>query len=237
MWLFKKKNNFGLRYPNLGSETNREIRGSDIPTQIQDIIDATRKEGFNPIASVKLYCTECNAAISLKEGGAFSPDIYEFIHSEDRRNGVIQPINEPLVCEQCNGNTFQLKIRPVTFKDWLRETLPLVRMTDQDPAFGFRDKDTGELFLDPLLKRASSFDGVWKAIASYVDPFGDINPHFEYDMTFDGQNRYRRIDRRVPGLRHVNYRARLESSYKKVKVLVTILIYKDGSHWYSIEWD
>jgi len=145
---------------------------------------------------------------------------FVFIHSAGQY-GQTQPFEEAIHCEKCGGDLFHINVRPTQFKDWLRETLTRVKPSDQDPAVGFRDGETGRTVRDPRLVRAGTFDEMWRTISPYVDTFGDLNPDYEFDMI-----RSRHIARRVPGLAHAN---------RNTARLVTVIKDQEGGFWFDVE--
>jgi len=74
---------------------------------------------------------------------------------------------------------------------------------------------------DSTLRKALTFDDLWQAIAMAVDPQGDINPRYTFNIIG-----VRYLDRGVPGIAHHN-RAR--------NILTTIIKDRDGNYWYSVE--
>jgi hypothetical protein len=201
------------------SEIPSEFQGKDAGVLIQKVIEIALGEGWNPIPSIKLHCKSCNAPVSLNQG-LLSTTPFVFIHS-DGRYGQCQPLEKPLVCKNCTTDLFRVTIQPIQFRDWLRDALVHVKPSDQDPSIGFRDDETGELIFDTLLMRVSSFDELWQAISRHVDPFGDFNPDYSFNMI-----RTHYLDRDVPGLAHFN---------KKTNVLTIIIKDEKGNYWYSVE--
>lgn len=199
------------------SEIPKEVGGNDAGTLVKKIVTIAKREGWNPIPSVKLHCVKCNAPVSLTHGLA-SP--FTFIHS-DGKYGQCQPLDDPLTCEKCASALFRVTVHPTQFKDWLHDSLDRVKPSDQDPAVGFRDDETGEIFRDRKLVRASSFEDMWMAICRYVDPQGDFNPDYSFNMI---GTRY--LDRHVPGLAHHN---------KKADTLIIIVKDESGGYWYACE--
>jgi hypothetical protein len=197
----------------------------DAGTIVKAAIAVARRAGYNPIASIKLNCIKCNSPVSLHEG--LSEKLYyNFIHS-DGKYGQCQPMDQPLACENCAGDRFRMTVRPTSFRDWLSDALSRVKASDQDPAVGFRDHETGGLFRDSTLMRASNFDDLWQAISRYVDPFGGFNSDYTFDLIFVRDiQRTRYLDKEVPGLAHFN---------KQTKTLTTIIKDESGNYWYSVE--
>jgi hypothetical protein len=199
------------------SEIPKEVGGNDAGALVNEVVRIAQREGWNPIPSVKLHCVKCNAPVSLTRG-LVSP--ITFIHS-DGKYGQCQSLDEPLACEKCASALFRVTVHPTQFKDWLRDSLDRVKPSDQDPAAGFRDDETGEIFRDNRLRRASSFDDLWMAICRYIDPQGDFNPDYSFNMI---GTRY--LDRHVPGLAHHN---------KTTGTLIVIVKDESDGYWYSVE--
>jgi hypothetical protein len=203
------------------SEIPSQIQGKDAGRLVTEIIQLAEREGWNPIASVKLGCVSCGAPVSLRSGGRFSSR-FAFIHS-DGRYGEMQELDKPVSCKKCNGDSFRVIVKPTTFKDWIRETLTRIKPSDQNPGVGFREDRTGTLIRDPRLRHTSTFEELWSIIGRYIDPLGDFNPDYQFDMI---GTRY--LDRKVCGLAHSN-------KNKRPEMLTTIIKDEDGHFWYSVE--
>jgi hypothetical protein len=199
------------------ADISNEVQGKDAGTQIEKLILAAQQENWSPIPSITLHCINCDAPVSLHEGLS-TP--YDFVQS-GAKGTVLKPMNQPLVCMRCGTESFRLTVQPTPFKAWLQDSLQNVRASDQDPALGFRDDETGELVRDRTLVRAGTFDDLWRAISRSVNPLGGFNPNFTFNMI--GMHY---LDREVPGLAHFN---------QKTNVLTTILKDESGNYWYSVE--
>ena len=185
---------------------------------VRKAIDTARRDGWNPIASIKLNCVKCNAPVSVAAG--ISATRLRFVHS-DGHYGQCQPFDKPLTCQKCASNLFRVTVTPTHFKEWLRASLASLKPCDQDPALGFRDADTGEIFKHPKLRPSADFDDLWLAIHPYVDPFADFNPDASFDII---ETRY--LGKKVPCLRHHN---------EKSDIVVTILKDPTGNFWWTID--
>jgi len=192
------------------------VTGAEAGQHMAQLVRQACGEGWNPIPSVTFQCVRCESSISLTQG-LLSCDPFVFIHP----NGQCQPLEDPLQCSKCGAGEFHVTVRPTTFREWLRGILVQASPSDQDPAVGFREDQTGQMVRDSTLRKALTFDDLWQAIAMAVDPQGDINPRYTFNIIG-----VRYLDRGVPGIAHHN-RAR--------NILTTIIKDRDGNYWYSVE--
>jgi hypothetical protein len=192
------------------------INGNQAAQVVKKLIAQARQEKWSPVLSIKLVCTNCEAAVTLRKD---SETEFAFVSAD----GSYKPGNfeDPLICCKCQGTNFRVIVLQKTLKDGFKEALPELAATDQDPGAGFREDGTGNLIRDRTLRRADGFEALWNSIQYYVDLEDDINTRYTFDMV---NGRY--LDSTIHGLLHYNYRDQRA---------ITILKEQNGNYWYSVE--
>ncbi len=192
------------------------ITGTQAASVVNKLILRARKEKWSPTYSIVLFCTNCEAPVTLKKDSAT-----EFVFVSAKGSFMPGGLEDSIKCSICEGTNFKVSVQPKTLEAMLKEALLELKPIDQNPEVGFREDITGNLIIDRTLRKVSGFDALWIRILSVVDQEDQINTKFSFDMV---NGRY--LDRTILGLLLYNYQ------FQK-----TIIILKDqtGNFWYSIE--
>jgi len=196
-----------------------EVDGEDVGNKISSLIVACETEELVPIASLKIICNNCGAAINL--------DYHHAMRGEGigyRLKNSFVNLDHPLVCEECQADSFRIENSKVNFKNWMAASLNALAPCKDDLDEGFLGSESGQPIHDHGFVKVASFEELWSGISTHVNSSGTIIENFTFNYLEIKDIGPKRINRTI-GVSHQN-----EFSHE----LTVIVKDNKGNLWYRI---
>jgi len=197
-----------------------EISGEEIGNRISGLLGQAAEEGWHPVASIKIFCNQCDHPIRLDYddpggGGGIGFNIGDNFVS----------IKNPITCDKCRSTSFRILRGRRTFKDWFEDSLNKIPPTEDDPEIGFRSLETDEAVRSHRFKAADTIEQLWSSLSDHTDSMGSLKDNFSFNYITTTLGDQTHIHR-VTGLSHQN---------SKANEFIVVIKDKKGRFWYRID--
>ncbi|MHC4225417.1 MAG: hypothetical protein ACYSX0_11115 [Planctomycetota bacterium] len=197
------------------------ISGSEIGQHVMSLGETAAAEGWDPVGSIAAHCTACSATLELTRGPTFTGAKLCF----QKMGHALMPLNEPVVCPECEADSFRLEVSRRSFRDNVRAVLEALPACSADPAQGFRCVESGDLISDHSFRGSDDFDQMWSEVSRWIGESWGMNEDYQFDIIPDSQRQSRYIEP-VNGVCHYN---------KDQDCLVVMFRDSSGRYWHYHE--